>query len=154
MNDQVMKGFLSAVEFPKLLEVLSADCQTSMGKTHLKSFRPLMDTAVVESRLRKTQELEKHILKNNVIAIPDSQYFQPAFQEARTQGQILSGEELAALSRFLTDVIRLRQSLSPQEGIPSIFQAWLVRLHALPALQDFLKEKISDKGEVLDSASS
>src|SRR5580658_52240 len=120
MNDQAIRGFLAAVEFPKLLEVLSAGCQTPMGKTHLKSFRPLMDTAVVESRLRKTQELEKHILKNNVITIPDSQYFQSAFQEARTQGQILSGEELAALSRFLTDVVRLRQSLSPQEGISAI----------------------------------
>jgi len=154
VNHQAQEGFLTAVEFPKLLEALALDCQTLAGKTHLKSFRPLADTAVVESRLRKTQELEKHILKNNTITIPDSQYFQSAFQQARSQGQILSAEELASLSRFLADVVRLRQSLSPQEGIPPIFQAWLDRLHALPALRDLLKEKVSDKGEVLDGASA
>jgi len=153
MNHEAMEGFLAAVEFPRLLEALSADCQTPAGKTYLRSLRPLMDTAAVESRLRKTQELEKHILKNNVITIPDSQHFQSAFQEARTRGQILSAEELASLGRFLADVVKLRQSLSPPEGVSSLFQAWLDRLHALPALRDFLKEKISDKGEVTDLAS-
>ena len=154
MKREAIDGFLSAVEFPRLLEALSEDCQTPAGKDHLRSFRPLADTAMVESRLRKTRELEKYILKNNVITIPDSRYFLTAFREVRTRGQILSAEELASLGRFLADVVRLRQSLSPQEGIPPLFQAWLDRLHALPALRDFLKEKISDKGEVMDSASS
>src|ERR1700677_1549177 len=153
MSHEVVEGFLAAIEFPRLLGILSADCQTPAGKNRLKSFRPLADTAMVESRLRKTQELEKYLLKNSAIIVPDSQHFQSAFQEARTHGQILSAEELASLSRFLADVVRLRQSLSSQEGIPSIFQAWLDRLHALPALKDFLKEKISDKGEVMDLAS-
>ena len=154
MSHEAMKGFLAAVEFPRLLEALSVDCQTPAGKNYLKSFQPLTDMAIAESRLRKTQELEKHLLKNNVITIPDSLHFQSAFQEARTLGQILSAEELASLNRFLADVVRLRQSLSPQKGIPPLFQAWLDRLHALPALREFLREKISDKGEVVDSASS
>jgi len=154
MSRDAIDGFLTAVEFPRLLETLGMDCQTLAGKNHLKEFCPLTDMAAVESRLRKTKELEKYLLKNNVITIPDSQYFQSAFREARTRGQILSAEELASLSRFLADVVRLRQSLSPQESIPPIFQAWLDRLHALPALRDFLKEKISDKGEFYDSASA
>ncbi len=153
MSNEVVKGFLTAVEFPRLLEALTENCQTPAGKTYLKSFQPLADTAAVESRLRKTQELEKYLLKNNTLTIPDSYYFQSAFQEARTQGQSLSAEELASLSRFLAGVVGLRQLLSPREGTPPVFQAWLDRLHALPALRDFLKEKISDKGEVVDSAS-
>ena len=150
MKREAIDGFLSAVEFPRLLEALSEDCQTPAGKDHLRSFRPLADTAMVESRLRKTRELEKYILKNNVITIPDSRYFLTAFREVRTRGQILSAEELASLGRFLADVVRLRQSLSPQEGIPPLFQAWLDRLHALPALRDFLKEKILPRRMHLD----
>jgi DNA mismatch repair protein MutS2 len=154
MSPDAIDGFLAAVEFPRLLEILSGDCQTVTGKDYLKSFRPLSDTTVIESRLRKTQELEKYLLKNNSMTIPDSHDFQKAFNDARTTGQILSAEELASLYRFLADVTRLRQALSLHEDVPVVFQSWLDRLHALPSLCGFLKEKITDKGEVMDSASA
>ncbi len=153
MSEKNLESFLEAVEFPKLLEKLALTCQTPAGKKHLRSFKPLTDGSVIENRLRQTQELEKFLLKNNSLAIPDSQFFASAFQEARSAGQVLSGEELAALARFLSDVVKLRQTLSPSEGIPPVFQEWLGRLLALPILRDQLKEKISEKGEVLDSAS-
>jgi len=50
-------------------------------------------------------------------------------------------------------VTALRQYLSPADPIPAVFQEWLARLHALPALREALQSKVSDKGEVLDQAS-
>ena len=56
--------------------------------------------------------------------------------------------------KFLSEVVRLRQYLSPEAEIPAVFQEWLNRLHALPALKETLQSKVSDRGEVLDGASS
>src|SRR5438034_1989310 len=114
----VLENFLNAVEFPKLLEGLALDCQTPAGKDRLKGFRPAAELVEVESRLAKTQELEKHLLKGTALLVPDAQHFQGAFQNARLQGEVMSGEELASLVRFLLDVIRLRQFLSPEAGLP------------------------------------
>ena len=148
-----MKNFLKAVEFPKLLDQLASHCQTPAGRDYLKVFGPTTDLGLIESRLAKSQELEKHLAKQKSPAIPDSQFFIEAFEKARTRGDIFSGKELASLVQFLSEVVRLRQYLSPEPEIPTVFQEWLNRLHALPALKETLQSKVSDRGEVLDGAS-
>src|SRR5258708_4444216 len=149
----ILENFLNAIEFPKLLEGLAVDCQTPAGKAHLKAFQPIVELAEVENRLAKTQELEKHLLKGTNLLIPDAQHFHGAFQNAKSKGEILSAEELASLVRFLLDVIKLRQFLSLEAGVPPVFQAWLERLQALPALREFLQSQVTDRGEIVDSAS-
>ncbi|HEY5038092.1 MAG TPA: hypothetical protein VIJ93_03365, partial [bacterium] len=153
MKNEIMKNFLQAVEFPKLLDNLAGDCQTPAGKIYLRTLGPVEDLVLIESRLSKTQELEKHLIKNGAPRVPDAQYFEEAFENARTKGETFSGGELAALVKFLLDVIRLRQYLSPDSGIPPVLQDWLNRLHALAPLKEALQSKVSDRGEVLDSAS-
>ena len=153
MKNDIVKNFLQAVEFPRLLAQLAGHCQTPAGRDYLKAFNLLTDPALIENRLSKTRELEKHLLKVGDPAIPDSQYFIEAFEKARSKGEVFSGRELASLSVFLTAVVRLRQYLTPEGEIPAVFQEWLGRLHALPELQEKLKSVVSDKGEVLDSAS-
>ncbi len=151
--NEIIESFLKAVEFPRLLETLAQHCQTPAGSDYLNAFRPSAETAVIESRLTKTQELEKHILKESALLIPDSQFFIDSFDQARSKGLVMSAVELAALVKFLLDVVRLRQYLSPAAGIPVVFKEWLDRLHALPALKENLQSKVSDRGEILDSAS-
>ena len=150
----IVEKFLQAVEFPRLLETLASGCQTPSGKEALKSFRPVQDAAVIEARLNKSRELEKVLLKKGLPPIPEPRYFLRAFENARTRGETFSLRELASLSRFLSDVIRLRQYLSAEEPISHSFEEWLGRLHALPALRDSLHSKVSDRGEMLDSSSA
>ena len=153
MKNEITENFLRAIEFPRLLDRLSGDCQTPAGKDYLKAFRPAQDAGLAESRLQKTRELEKLFLKQKSPTIPDSQLFIEAFEKARSEGQVFSAAELAALLKFLLEVVKLRQGLTPEGEIPPLFNEWLGRLHALPALQDELKSKVSEKGEVLDGAS-
>jgi DNA mismatch repair protein MutS2 len=153
MKQEIVKNFLKAVEFPKLLDKLASHCQTPAGRDFLKVFAPTADMSLIESRLLNTEELEKHLVKQGEPAIPDSQFFIEAFEKARVKGEILSAVELAALILFLNEAVKLRQYLSPEGEIPVVFQQWLRRLHALPELRDLLQTKVSDKGEVLDGAS-
>lgn len=153
MKNEITENFLRAIEFPRLLDRLSGDCQTPAGRDYLKAFRPSADAALVENRLQKTRELEKHFLNQKTLAIPDSQYFIEAFEKARSEGQVFTAAELAALLGFLLEVVRLRQGLSLEGEMPAVFNEWLGRLHDLSPLQDELKSKVSEKGEVLDGAS-
>ncbi len=153
MPQEIVKNFLKAVEFPKLLDQLASHCQTPAGRDYLKVFGPTTDLGLIEGRLAKSQELEKHLVKQKSPVIPDSQFFIEAFERARGKGDIFSGNELASLVKFLSEVVKLRQYLSPEPEIPAVFQEWLSRLHALPALKETLQSKVSDRGEVLDGAS-
>ncbi len=153
MNNEIIENFLRAVEYPKLLAELASHCQTPAGRDYLKALEPLVDPALIENRLSKTRELEKHLLKVGDPVIPDSQFFIDAFESARSKGEAFSAGELASLAQFLSAVVRLRQYLTPEGEIPVVFQEWLGRLHALPELLETLKSIVSDKGELLDSAS-
>src|SRR5580658_319533 len=135
MKNEIVKNFLRAVEYPKLLEKLASHCQTPPGKDYLKVFGPVADMGLIDNRLSKTQELEKHLVKQGAPTIPDSQFFIEAFEKARDRGEIFSAPELASLVRFLLEVVRLRQYLSMEAEPPAVFQEWLNRLHALPALK-------------------
>ena len=153
LKNEIMKNFLKAIDFPVLLETLASHCQTPAGSDYLKIFSPEEDIAVIENRLNKTQELEKYITTHKTPSIPDSQYFIESLERARTKGDVLSGKELASLVRFLLEVVKLRQYLTPDQEIPSPFGEWLGRLHALPELTQSLQTKVSERGEVLDEAS-
>lgn len=154
MSSSILRQFLDAIEFPKFLAALARSCQTPAGRDYMTSFGPLSDLGEIESRLQKTQELEKHSTKHKLPAIPNPQYFVESLEKARSQGQVLSGKELAALLLYLEEVGRLRQGLSVEEEKPKVFEEWLGRLGALPELSQFLKARLSEKGEVLDSASA
>ncbi len=153
MKNEIVENFLRAVEYPRLLTELAGHCQTPAGRDYLKALRPLTDLGPIENRLSKTRELEKHFLKSGNPAVPDSQFFLEAFENARSKGEAFSAKELASLSEFLLSVVSLRQYLSPGEEVPPVFQEWLGRLHALPELKEKLKSTVSDKGEILDTAS-
>ena len=153
MNNEITENFLAAVEYPKLLEKLASHCQTPTGRDFLRVFTPTGDLGLIENRLSKTQELEKHMARHKNPSIPDSQFFIDAFGKAREKGDILSAGELAALVLFLSETVRLRQYLGTEAEVPALFQEWLGRLHALPELKGSLQSKVSDRGEVLDEAS-
>jgi DNA mismatch repair protein MutS2 len=153
MNDPNLKNFLQAVEFPRLLEKLSQNCQTPLGRTALLGFEPLADEAFLKERLNRTEQLEKHLVKHAMPPVPGSEDFQESFQQSKAEGKVLSAPELSAILRFLSGVVKLRQYLSLDERPAPVFQEWLSRLSALPALKDFLARKISEQGGLLDSAS-
>jgi len=153
LGNEITENFLQAIEYPKLLTKLASHCQTPAGRDYLKALEPLVDATLIENRLSKTRELEKHLLKVGDPTIPDSQFFIDAFEKARSKGEAFSAGELASLAQFLSAVVRLRQYLTPEGETPGVFQEWLGRLHALPELRETLKSIVSDKGELLDSAS-
>ncbi len=153
MNDVNIDNFLKAVEFPRLLENLAKDCQTPAGRNLLFQFRPLTDEKTLRDRLARTEQLEKHLIRHSAPSIPRAEDFQDSFEASRLTGKVLSALELAALSRFLAQVVKLRQTLSMDEKPASAFSEWLGRLQPLPALREFLGRKISDQGGVFDSAS-
>ena len=153
MNDPNLKNFLQAVEFPRLLEKLSQNCQTPLGRRTLLGFVPLADEVFLKERLNRTEQLEKHLVKHAAPPVPGSEDFQESFEQSKTEGKVLSALELSAILRFLSGVVKLRQYLSLDERPAPVFQEWLSRLSALPALKDFLGRKISEQGGLLDSAS-
>ncbi|HVM31921.1 MAG TPA: Smr/MutS family protein [bacterium] len=153
MSPQTSGHFPEAVEFPKLIQALAQNCQTAPGRAALGRFGPLDDEAQLQIRLQRTEELEKRVARQGRPAVPDPESFQEAFEQTRASGRILSSEELSALLKFLAAVVRLRQYLSLEGKPVPVFDEWLGRLHGLPALTAFLSPKISDRGDLLDSAS-
>ncbi len=126
-----IEHFLQAVEFPKLLDQLSKDCQTLAGREFLRALRPLKETVEIEERLAKTRELEKYMTKRSDLTIPDNQSFIEPFGSAKDTGGVFSGRELAALLKFIREVVKIRQYLSQEPELPVVFQGWMARLSRL-----------------------
>ncbi|MGH7739300.1 MAG: hypothetical protein ACREL1_04050, partial [bacterium] len=151
MNDFNLENFLRAVEFSRLLEILAQNCQTPAGREAVIGLRPLTEERLLRERLDRTQKIEKHMAAYSTPPIPHPGNFKEAFDQSQSAGKVLSAEEISALLRFLSGVVKLRQYLSPEA---TIFADWLERLQSLPDLKEFLSRKVSEQGQVLDSASA
>jgi DNA mismatch repair protein MutS2 len=142
---------LSVLEYPKVLERLVAFCDFSASMELARSLEPTDSYELAIARLEETREARK-LLSVQDIGIGGAHDIRPAVDLA-ARGGVLDPQQLLDVKSTLISCRELKKSLERKtEEYPRLAQiaAGLPDSHGIV---DAITRVLSDRGEVLDSAS-
>ncbi len=142
---------LTVLEYPKVLARLAAHCAFSASAELARQLEPTSTFELAVARLQETSEA-RHLLATHDLSIGGSRDVRPQVDLA-ARGGVLDPPDLLDVKNTLIATRELRKSLEKRgEECPRLAELAL----SLPAPQgvvDAISRAVSDKGEVLDSAS-
>jgi DNA mismatch repair protein MutS2 len=144
---------LTALEFDKVLQVLSGFTLSSAGKETCLALRPHTESEKVEAELERTWQLVCLLAGDQVIPLRGFPDIRSALLWAAREGAMLEGpqlleiQEVIVLSRTLATFFRRQAShCSHLKDLPS-------RLLAFPELEEALHRSVEETGRLKDGAS-
>ena len=143
---------LSVLEYPKILERLVAFCDFSASIELARQLQPTDSYDLAIARLAETGEARKLFSTNDNIGIGGAHDIRPAADLA-ARGGVLDPQQLLDIKSTLISSRELKKSLERRtDDFPRLAQiaAGLAESHGMV---DAITRVLSDRGEVLDSAS-
>ncbi len=143
---------LSILEYPKIIDRLAAYAGFSASADLARDLRPTSDFEEVSSRQAATREAKYILSLDADMSFHDAQDIRPQVGLAKREG-VLEPERLLAVKNTLIVARSTRRIL---EGLAAETPELSSRVEALPiglGLVDLISKSISDRGEVVDSAS-
>ena len=143
---------LSVLEYPKVLERLKGFCDFSASMELARSLEPTSSYELALARLAETSEARKLLSTNDSIGIGGAHDIRPAADLA-ARGGVLDPQQLLDVKSTLISSRELKRSLERKtEEYPRLAQiaAGLSESHGIV---DSISRVLSERGEVLDSAS-
>ena len=143
---------LSVLEYPKILERLKAFCDFSASMELARSLEPTDSYDLALARLSETSEARRLFSTNDNIGIGGAHDVRPAADLA-ARGGVLDPQQLLDVKSTLISCRELKKSLERKtDETPRLAQiaAGLPEAHGIV---DSISRVLSDRGEVLDSAS-
>ena len=143
---------LSVLEYPKILERLKAFCDFSASMELARSLEPTDSYDLALARLSETSEARRLFSTNDNIGIRGAHDIRPAADLA-ARGGVLDPQQLLDVKSTLISSRELKKSLERKtDEYPRLAQiaAGLPEAHGIV---DSISRVLSERGEVLDSAS-
>src|SRR5215213_4187578 len=143
---------LSVLEYPKILERLKTFCDFSASMELARSLEPTNSHDLALARLAETSEARRQFSTNDNIGIGGAHDIRPAADLAG-RGGVLDPQQLLDVKSTLISSRELKKSLERKtDETPRLAQiaAGLPEAHGIV---DSTSRVLSDRGEVLDSAS-
>ena len=143
---------LSILEYPKIIDRLAAYAGFSASADLARALRPTSDFEEVSRRQAATREAKYILSLDADMSFHDAQDIRPQVGLAKREG-VLEPERLLAVKNTLIVARSTRRIL---EGLAAETPELSSRVEALPiglGLVDLISKSISDRGEVVDSAS-
>ncbi len=143
---------LSVLEYPKILERLVGFCDFSASMELARTLQPTDSYDLAIARLAETSEARKLFSTNDNIGVGGAHDIRPAVDMA-ARGGVLDAQQLLDVKSTLISSRELKKSLERKtDEFPRLAQiaAGLSEAHGIV---DSISRVLSDRGEVLDSAS-
>lgn len=144
----------SALEFPKVLQHLSAAALSTLGANEILHLQPLPDLPTVQTRLAEVTEMRSLLDFDDAFPISHLPDLSAALQQLRIEGRSLDIPTLIAVARFSETARRVRQFvLARREKYPELFKS-AQQLTSLQEHERALENALHfTEGTVKDSAS-
>ncbi|HKG54062.1 MAG TPA: endonuclease MutS2 [Anaerolineales bacterium] len=143
---------LSVLEYPKILERLKTFCDFSASMELARSLEPTDSHDLALARLAETSEARRLFSTNDNIGIGGAHDIRPAADLAG-RGGVLDPQQLLDVKSTLISSRELKKSLERKtEEFPSLARI-AVGLPEAHGIVDSISRVLSERGEVLDSAS-
>src|SRR5689334_1497676 len=143
---------LSVLEYPKILERLKAFCDFSASMELARSLEPTDSYDLALARLAETSEARRLFSTNDSIGVGGAHDIRPAADLA-ARGGVLDPQQLLDVKSTLISCRDIKKSLERKtDEYPRLAQI-AVGLPETHGIVDSISRVLSDRGEVLDSAS-
>ena len=143
---------LQVLEYPKILERLVGFCDFSASMELARSLGPTDSYDLAIARLAETSEARKLFSTNDNIGVGGAHDIRPAVDLA-ARGGVLDAQQLLDIKSTLISSRELKKSLERKtDEFPRLAQI-AVGLSESHGMVDAISRVLSDRGEVLDSAS-
>jgi DNA mismatch repair protein MutS2 len=143
---------LSVLEYPKILERLKAFCDFSASMELARSLQPTDSYDLALARLAETSEARRLFSTNDNIGIGGAHDIRSAADLAG-RGGVLDPQQLLDVKSTLISCRELKKSLERKtDEYPRLAQI-AVGLPEAHGIVDAISRVLSERGEVLDSAS-
>lgn len=148
MNDRT----LATLEFPKILDQLREHASFSAGKEAVDRLQPSSDLNVCEARIRQTSEARQLLEAKPSTHLGGAHDVREAAQRAAV-GAVLTPRELLEIGDTLGTAGRVRSAVLKDDLDLPWLKGRALRLVENRPLIDALAQTLSERGEILDSAS-
>src|SRR5215211_4294779 len=143
---------LQVLEYPKILERLVGFCDFSASMELARALKPTDSYDLAIARLAETSEARKLFSTNDNIGVGGAHDIRPSVDLAG-RGGVLDAQQLLDIKSTLISSRELKKSLERKtEEFPRLSQI-AVGLAEAHGMVDAISRVLSDRGEVLDSAS-
>jgi len=146
---------LSILEYDKILERLASYCAFSASIELAQNLKPTPSFKKAKIRLEETSEARHLFSTNQTIGVGGARDVRDQVKLA-SRGGVLETQDLLDIKDTLISARRLKNSLAKSDTDENLYPRLKKISEALPAslgLVDAITRTISEKGEVLDSAS-
>ena len=146
-------ALLKTLEYPKILNILSENAATALGKDAVLSLVPQDDFDIVKQMLEETDEAFK--ILNNAASPPFGGMSNVAPQVKKAQlGGLLEPEDMSPIGRMLYSVRRMHDFFALLKESSPLLSAIASNLVPLTRLENEIENTISPNQTVRDEASA
>lgn len=144
---------LHTLELPKILQRLSTHTAFSAGAALAVALEPTTNLVEARRRLQETTEARKLLASKSDVSIGGARDVRPHAQAA-TRGVILDPGDILDLKNTLIAGRTLKRQLTRVGDAYPRLAVMATRLEEAPGLVEAISQILSDRGDVLDSASA
>ncbi len=142
-----------ALEFYKLLELLSRHALTDLGKELIHSIEPAVEPPDVEDRLATTKEMRDCLQFGDAVPLDSLTDPRSLLQKLQVEGQFLNPPELLKIKKLLEIARRLKTFFTARRETYPLLGRLTEGLSPLQKEESRIGEIVGDEGDILDSAS-
>ena len=144
---------LEILEFPKILARLAGYCAFSVSAERAQALRPTTDLVTAQQLQAETREALQLLSTRPDLTIGGARDIRTSLELARHAGTLTASELLDIKSTLVAARTLARSFERLEEQFPHLFEI-ATQLEPPVGLVDTISQTISDRGEVLDSAST
>ena len=147
------KFAIQTLEFDKVKEMLAGKTATSLGRERVMNMRIESDFASVKRLQEETAEALHLLDDGKRFPFGGAYNILPQVKRARI-GSVLEPEELMQVGTTCEALRMVKQFLADEAEIAPQLAEYAAGLEAFPKLERIIASTVSEKGEILDSAST
>ena len=147
------KFAIQTLEFDKVKEMLAGKTATSLGRERVMNMRIESDFASVKRLQEETAEALRLLDDGKRFPFGGAYNILPQVKRARI-GSVLEPEELMQVGTTCEALRMVKQFLADEAEIAPQLAEYAAGLEAFPKLERLIASTVSEKGEILDSAST
>jgi len=148
MNERVLR----VLEFHKIIEQLTAQSETSLGKELSAKLKPSSDIDEVIQMQKETDEAAQIVRLNKAIPLGGIVDIRPSLKRSLIGG-VLSAAECLDVANTIYGSRQVKDFIEELEENFPILRGLTERIISLRELEQFIKMRIDDHGHIMDSAS-
>jgi len=149
----IKKATLYALEFNKILRVVSQFSHSEITQKSILEICPLSSRETIEKRFGQIKEIRRLSQEGTPVRLSHFQDISGLIEKVRPDGGVLEPGELATFIPVFQMMRDISENVKINTAVP-LLQELTAHVTGFPEIQDILERSLDSEGKILDAASS